>query len=355
MSGPPTSNGGHTGPGVGETRSTPAPHPGMAGIQQLRRRDSPPSNGQRTQVLLVTYAVAAVAALITLRANIDALDFMSIGWMLILVSLPLLPWLLPRVSEFVKGVSPYVQTFKLGSLQVDLRAVKREVVSVPSAGVLAAVPNDYGALSSGTAISHLVASLAELRRAGGSPAGIIDLRDGRKWRLPNLYFLGRLLDSEPIVSELVFTEMRGGTDGFLVGTCSPGELRRQVEQTVARYGDASSGLQWPVGLDLRDASRAQDMGNAFQALLNALGPPSWNDDDPVHGWVTSERIQKILDELLDRATVDESTGTLSERSVRAVLSSRHRFVPMTSGGRVAGLVDRDAVALVVARAALAQP
>jgi hypothetical protein len=81
----------------------------------------------------------------------------------------------------------------------------------------------------------VVSSLRELRRQGEGPAGIIDLQDGHKWRLPNLYFLARLLEMEPVVSELVFTEMRGGTDGFLVGTARPDEFRRRVEQVVPMY------------------------------------------------------------------------------------------------------------------------
>jgi hypothetical protein len=247
-----------------------------------------------------------------------------------------------------------VQSLKLGALQLDLRSVRREPIAVPSSGIFAAVPNDVAALSSGTTISSIVASLREFRREGAGPVGIIDLKDGRKWLLPNLYFLTRLLEIEPLVSELVFTEIRGGSDGYLVGSCGRDELRRQIEQTVPGYADASRNLRLPTNGDLADVVRAQELGNGFQALLGTLPQPSGADDDPVHGWVTSERIQTILAGLISTAAIEEVPGTLRDEDVRTILGSPYRFVPATTGGRVTGLIDREAVALVVARAALVQ-
>ena len=131
------------------------------------------------------------------------------------------PGFFPGLGDFLKAISPYVQSVKLGGLQVDLRVVGREAISVPSHGILASVPNDVAALSSGTAIQELVYAFREFRRKGAGPVVVIDLQDGRKWRLPNLYFLTRLLETEPVVSELVFTEMHGGSDGYVVGAVAP--------------------------------------------------------------------------------------------------------------------------------------
>jgi hypothetical protein len=101
---------------------------------------------RRKERLLVIYGILAISGLIVLRATVDAVDFLSVGWILVLVALPLLPWLLPRLGDFLKAISPYVQTLKLGALQLDLRAVQREPVSVPSSGIFAGVPNDAAAL-----------------------------------------------------------------------------------------------------------------------------------------------------------------------------------------------------------------
>jgi hypothetical protein len=299
--------------------------------------------------------VLSVATLILLRALVDSLDFISIGWILVLAILPLLPWLLPRFGRFLKVISPYVQSVKVGALQIDLRAVGREPIAVPASGTFAHVANDVAALSSGTTISAIISSLAELRRKGGSPAGIIDLKDGRKWRLPNLYFVARLLETEPLVSELVFTEISAGRDGHFIGSCGPDELRRQIEQAVPSYAEASDTVSVSVELNIANPAEAQEVGNQFMALLNALPTsPGGADDDPLRGWVTSERLRAIMARLLSTAAVDAVSNTLSEEDVRTIVGSRHRFLPATVDGYVTGLVDREAVALSVARATLAQ-
>ena len=85
-----------------------------------------PPKGRRGAGLYVLagYLVVAVAGLIALRATISELDFLGVGWMLALVLLPTLPWLLPSLGHFLKAVSPYVQAFKVGAIQVDLRALQ---------------------------------------------------------------------------------------------------------------------------------------------------------------------------------------------------------------------------------------
>jgi hypothetical protein len=297
------------------------------------------------------YVVVTVTALIVLRTLVHALGFISVGWIIILVFLPLLPWLLPRFGEFLRTISPYVQSFKLGVVQLELRSVRSEPIAVPTSGVLSSIPNDNAGLSVGTTISQLVSSLRQLRREGGSPVGIIDLQDGHKWRLPNLYALARLLEMDPVVSELVFTEIRSGTDGYLVGTCRPDELRRQIEHAVPNYSAAGPTLRLPAPLDLADATQAQQFGDAFQHFLMALGPPSGLDDDPIHGFVTSKRMAQ-LPALLSAAAIEAPGRTLSEQELGTILKAPHRFVPTTTGGRLADLIDRDAVALTVARTAL---
>jgi hypothetical protein len=74
--------------------------------------------------------------------------------MVVLVGLPLLP----RLGEFLKAVSPYVQSFRLGAVRLDLRAAGGAPIAIPASGFLASVPTDVSALSSGTAISVVVSS-----------------------------------------------------------------------------------------------------------------------------------------------------------------------------------------------------
>jgi hypothetical protein len=301
----------------------------------------------------VVYIVFVITAIIVLRIIFDELDFLSVGWIIVLAILPLLPWLMPRLGGFLRDISPYVQSFKFGGVQLDLRAARGAPIAIPTTtGILTGLPNDVSVLSSGTAISTVISALRELRRQGGGPVGIIDLQDGRKWRLPNLYFLARLLEIEPVVSELVFTKMRSGTDGFLVGTARPEEFRRRVEQVVPAYAAASASLTLPGVRNLADATAAQPLGDEFVSLLSHL-PPGSGDDDPVRGYVTSKSLTDLMGSL-SKTAVEGLGETLAEPDLRAIIQAPHRFVPTTMEGRLTGLVDRDAVAIAVARAALAQ-
>lgn len=321
----------------------PEPTPARASTKRLKRYEVH---------LLAAYLVCAVAALIFLRASVDELDFLGVGWIVVLATLPLLPWLIPRLAQFVKTVSPYVQTLKVGAVQVDLRTAQRTPISIATAGMQPGLPNDVSALSAGTGISSLMNALRELERQGGSPVGVIDLQDGHKWRLPNVFFLARLLELEPVVRQLVFTEMKGGIDGYLVGSASPEDVRRRIEQAVPQYATAAAMLPRRDVPTLADPTMAQPVGSDFLAFRGFLGPDSGRDDDPVFGYLSSVRLATLAGPLGDAAV--EGLGTvLTEEQLRTVVQSPFQFVPATTGGRVTGIVDRDAVALAAARSAVA--
>jgi hypothetical protein len=315
--------------------------PSRAAIARLKRI--------RADHAFVAYIVLVVTGLIVLRASVDAVSFLSVSWILILAVLPLLPWLLPQLGKFLKTVSPYVQSIKLGAIQLDLRAVQREAITIPSTPMLASLPNDTGALSNSTAITDLIKALRDFRRDGASPAVIIDLRDGHKWRLPNLYYLARLLEQEPTVNQLVFTEIRGVDDGYVIGTCRAIDLRLRFERTVDGYAKASSSVTaLPAPLDWADA-----LASDFTQFQNALPPATLADNDPAHGFVTPSMLRTgALRGLADPVAVETASGTLSESDVRTVIESTYQFVPATIDGRLVNLIDRELVALDVARAAL---
>jgi hypothetical protein len=324
--------------------------------------------GVRADQVFVAYIVVVITVLIVLRASVDAVGFLTLTWILILAALPLLPWLVPRLGEFLKGISPYVQSVKLGALQLDLRTVQRDAITVPSSGMLASLPNDTGALSSGTAIAELIKALRDLRSGGASPAAVIDLRDGHKWLLPNLYFLTRLLELEPVVNQLVFTELRGEEDGYLVGSCQASDLRLGIERAVDGYASASATippLQAPI--DFSSGVQTGILGNAFIQLENALPPgavaglpsvavPGIVPVGPARGFVSGEMLRTgVLRGITSPVAIEIETisGNLSEADARKVIDAPYRFVPATTAGRLVNVIDRDRVALAVARVVLA--
>lgn len=318
-----------------------------------RPSDSRTDRIKRYQLhMFAAYLVVGVALLVLLRVMISDLNFIGVGWIVVLVALPLLPWLVPRLVEFARMVSPYVQTLKVGAIQVDLRAAQRTPTSIATAGMQPSLPNDVSALSSGTGISSLVNALRDLDRQGGSPVAIIDLQDGHKWRLPNLYFLARLLELDPVVRQLIFTEMKGGVDGYLVGSAAPEYVRRRIEQAAPSYSAAAANLPRRDVPTLADPNWAQLVGGDFLTFRNFLGANSGRDDDPTFGYLTSFRLAQVAGPLSGTA-VEGLEAVLEEDQLRAVVLASVQFVPVTSNGRVTGVVDRNAVALAAARSALA--
>jgi hypothetical protein len=151
---------------------------------------------------------------------------------------------------------------------------------------------------------------------------------------------------------LFFTEMRRGIDGYFVRMSRPSEVCRQIEQAVGAYGIARRAVQLPGSGDLSNMATAQQLADAFIRFQKALSAHSNGLDDPALGFISAERLNEFV--VSPPGPVVESPGeTLSGEALRIVLTAAARYVPTTTGGRLGGLVDRDAVALVVARAALA--
>lgn len=157
-------------------------------------------------------------------------------------------------------IARYVSRVGVGGwVQIDLRNVTDTAIVVPTSGggMLPSLPNDFAALSSSTAINEVITALRALRIRGGAPCAIIDLQTGDKWKLPNLYYLSVVLEVDPVVGLLFFTEIRRGIDGYFVRMIRPGEFCRRIEQAVAAYGVARRAVQLPASGDLSDIAFAQ--------------------------------------------------------------------------------------------------
>jgi hypothetical protein len=284
--------------------------------------------------LATGYLIAAVAALLVARALADGLDFLGVGWILVLVLIPLIPWLLPLLEE----VAPRIRSFSLAGVQIELKDTQNAPMTLPSAGNFVGLPNDMSAFSTSTSITSLISAL---REQGGGPAAVIDLRNGDKWLYRNAYFLAYLLEADEQVRELVFTETRAGSDGFLVGTASPAGFRLKIAQAIPAY--ASATLSAPL--------------TAFESFTNALnttaGTASALELEAVHGYISSASLLQLTGAALSRASVEEAGGSLTEENIRTVLGFRDPYVPTTVDGQLTGLLDRDLVALSVARAVIA--
>jgi hypothetical protein len=234
-----------------------------------------------------------------------------------LAVIPLLPWALPRFGGFLQTLSRYVSKVDVGSVKIDLRDVTDTPIAVStSSGVPPGLSDNVSALSSSTGIVSVIAALRSLQLQGGRPYATIDLQTGRKWRLPNLYYLSVLLERDPVVSLLFFTEMRRGIDGYFVRMGRPRELRVQIEQALPAYGEARSAVQLPAGGDLQEPNTAQQLANAFTQFRDKLPPDSGTENDLVFGFITAERLNALV--VSPPGAIVESPGdTLSGGAVNS--------------------------------------
>ena len=301
------------------------------------------SRRPRGEHLLILYLTVALIVLLVLRASIDGLAFIGAGWLIVLIFVPLTPILLPRLGDLAKSLSPFVSSFKVGAVQVDLRDVRRNPITLHAAGMLGSVPNDMAPFQS-TGLDILTRDLERLRERGGAPVVVIDLRDGTKWRRSNLYLFARLLAGEP-VAQLVFTELRGARDGYLVGACRPSDVVQQWELALPVYAMAvatldQSPLPVPPGMPLLTET---------QRKVAELSPHVQSGDPDSIG---AADVSELLGPLLSSSAIEGIGETLSEEDLRRIVAARLRFVPVTSDGRMLDIIDRDSVGLAVARAAL---
>jgi hypothetical protein len=58
--------------------------------------------------LMIFYVVLA-AALIVVRALVGPLNFLSVGWIMLLALVPLLPWLIPALAPAARDIAPFVR------------------------------------------------------------------------------------------------------------------------------------------------------------------------------------------------------------------------------------------------------
>jgi hypothetical protein len=306
--------------------------------------------------LVLAYALV-IAALITLRALVDELAFLSAGWIVLLALVPILPWLIPAVTPAVRRIAPFVQTVKIpGGFEISLHSVARSAVGL-------------GAVETVLTSDHLVDNLTKTAtpftssdamvviqgvqsmRSANADAVVVDLGFGRKWRLPNLYFLAWILANDPLTRWLAFVEAVGETPSIFVGTCAAAEVRTGIEMAYPAYAAAGRGLEYQDPAQLQTQQGQQALANEFNKIRAAVAPPV-SEDVPVLGWVTTEKLRDLLGPRLSTASVSW-TGEIDRAALETIMRSPTQYVGATTAdGRFRGLVEQREVLLEFARRVL---
>jgi hypothetical protein len=305
----------------------------------------------RTAYVLALAYVALAGGLIVLRAFDRDFSFLGVGWILLFALVPLLPWLLPVVAPWFGRMAPYIQNVRVGSvLELRLRDAEPRVASLGQvSGVLSVRPLETtgaGQFTSTDALA-IINSMNELHDKRAELV-IVELGDGVKWRYPNLYFLARLLEADPGVRQMIFTEARGGEGGFFVGMCSPSELSKRLEAAVPAYAEAGRHLVIPADMTapgLHDVLKRQ-----FDAFRQALAGARAQYPE-AEGWARSAELVKLLFTACNRVSV-EAKDPLTDEDYRTILLSRFRYVATVADGRFSSVIDQVPLAIAFARTVL---
>lgn len=188
----------------------------------------------------------------------------------------------------------------------------------------------------------------QMMRRSGAEALVVDLADGAKWRLPNLYFLAWILANEPRTRWLVCTETRGGTPVVFVGICAAAELRASIEVAHPAYAEVGQRLEFRDPTQLQNQ---QQLAHEFNKIRAAVAPPVAGEV-PTLAWVTPAEVRNLLGPRLATASIGW-TGQLDRAGLETIVSPPAPYVAATTtDGRFRGLVEQREVVLEFARRVL---
>ena len=319
--------------------------------------------------LPVAYAITLVA-LIVLRALVGHLGFISMGWLLVLALVPILPWLVPALAPLATRVAPFVQSVKLpGGFEIALGSAARpaaglgQVEDVLTADHLAqglvASPTPFTTTDAITVISGVQAV-----RSTGADTVVVDLGTGMKWRLPNLYFLAWLIANEPVLHWVVFTENRSNTSGLFVGLCGAADVCTRIEAAYPQYAQVATQLEY---LDVRrpaagptqpgpgpsalEPMRVQHLSDQFNRIRSQVAPPA-PAEVPTLAWVTAQDLRNILGPHLATTSLPWS-GDIDRVGLQQIVRSPVPYVAATTpDGGFRGLLDQREIVLEFTRRVL---
>lgn len=324
-------------------------------VGQIQR--TPPLLARLSLVLMIVYVTLATA-LITLRALVGPLDFLSVGWIILLALIPLLPWLIPALGPAVRDVAPFIREVKLpGGVEISLAAAERPVIGLgPVEETLTSDHLVHGLSTTATPFtttdSMAVIHGVQTVRQSGAEAVLVDIGDSTKWRLPNLYFLTWILSNDPITRWMVLTETRGDISGFLIGMCAAAELRERIEVAYPAYAAVSPQLEYS---DPARIQNQQQLADEFNKIRAGVAPPITTEEMPMLKWVSTTEVRDLLGPHLVRSTVDW-TVALDRAGLETIINSNSRYVAaIGQDGRFRGLVDQREVVLEFARRVLRAP
>jgi hypothetical protein len=172
---------------------------------------------------------------------------------------------------------------------------------------------------------------------------VVDLRVGRSWVLPNLYFLALLVRRRTRVQQIAFVETRH-VDGVFVCMCTPGELLAAVERLYPVLRQAASTLTYDELMGVPPANPAM----TFFSQLSQLYMQQNANQQVKDLWLSSPVLFSILGAHAHRDAIAWHEN-VSEADHLEVLRSTYPYTAALDDGALLFLISRDRLALAIAR------
>jgi hypothetical protein len=266
-------------------------------------------------------------ALTLVRAALPEHALSDSRWLVLVAALAVVPALLDHLRPTLSRVNI------AGLLEMTFEHPEKLAAYTESISPDDAVALRAATLPRGPTEYDSVMSEAERLTAARPEVLLLDLGGGRTWWFPNLYVLLQLLRRSAIAT-IAFVEDSAGVGAF-VGACSLENLLAALESRMPEFTAAAQTI-----LSGRKPLSVED----FEKLAkHAQGEQLYGQ------WVTGATLRERLPGLvLDDGTV-EWREALPPGDVRMIVIAAQRFWGVTRAGRLDFLLDRDKLALTVAR------
>ena len=250
--------------------------------------------------------------------------------------------MLAAAPVVISLVGDRITQIKAFSVEVSLQRVTVPVARDIGAELSQAV-EDTIAEAAGSAVTDLSSPFTSLM-AEHSKLLRINLRDDNYWWSTRIFLVAALAQDYTDVQALVF--VRSADRQVFVGIASPGMVRGL--DTMTAYEAAYRSARAKAAAEaLYPGDEVNLILQAWQySLQDALG----QGEEQIKQIISSEDLRKCLGKKLDRGSVPD--GPLTERRQYRIISHDHRYVALTNHRRFKKVVDRDMLAVEVARAQL---
>jgi hypothetical protein len=275
------------------------------------------------RLILISYLIAGLFlglfGVIMLRGPQAIAALKEPQWALLIAFIMIAPLLVPF---FLAHLLPRLDSIKAGFVELSFKSVE---VATQSLLVLSeqlkTIPEQTHAsefASMMTSYSSVIVDSIKKVQATQDEILVVDLRDGRAWIPPNLYFLALLVTTRTSVRQLVFVESRH-VDEVFVGMCTPGALLPMLGEKLPLLRNAATDS------NTQERSLAE-AGHAFFGALAKLYQNAGDGAQVKDWWLTSSTLFALVGNCLHREQIEwkdsASEEIIGESYAAKVLTSQ---------------------------------